>query len=107
MSPEDGEFVVIVMERGSLEGSCPATVIIQHQSQGEEATARDNAAGKNSGLAFGDVLVSPARPAWNSVGPAVSKQWCCGLASARAHSRSHWRLRQRVSPTSHQLRELR
>lgn len=60
MTPEDGELVLIVMERGTLEGSSPADVTVQHQTQGETATAVDIAAGSPISLTFGDVLVSLA-----------------------------------------------
>lgn len=60
MTPADGDLVVIVMERGTLEGASPAQVTIQHQDAGGEATARDLAAGETISLSSGDVLVSLA-----------------------------------------------
>ncbi|MDQ2654028.1 MAG: hypothetical protein M3Z20_13430 [Chloroflexota bacterium] len=60
MTPEDGELVVIVVEGGTLQGSSPAQVTIQHQDQRGEATAQDIAAGDLINLSSGDVLVSLA-----------------------------------------------
>lgn len=60
MAPADGDLLVIVMERGTLEGSSPATVTVQHQAEGEAATAVDIAAGDPITLGLGDVLVSLA-----------------------------------------------
>lgn len=60
MTPDDGELVVIVLERGTLEGSSPDKVTIQHQAEGAVATAMDITPGTPFNLAFGDVLVSLA-----------------------------------------------
>ena len=60
LTPADGALVVIVMERGTLQGSSPAMVTIQHQAEGAEASAMDIAAGDPISLGFGDVLVSLA-----------------------------------------------
>src|SRR6185312_9195746 len=45
MTPADGALVVIVMERGTLQGTSPGSVTIQHQADGGVATAMDIAAG--------------------------------------------------------------
>ena len=60
MTPADGDLVVIVMERGALQGFSPATVTVQHQAEGAAAVAMDIAAGDPINLGFGDVLVSLA-----------------------------------------------
>lgn len=60
MTPADGNLVVIVVERGVLDGVSPAPVTIQHQPEGAAATAVDIAAGDAINLSHGDVLVSLA-----------------------------------------------
>jgi hypothetical protein len=60
ITPADGDLVVIIMERGTLEGSSLEQVTIQHQVDDGEATAVDIAPGTPFKLAVGDVLVSLA-----------------------------------------------
>jgi hypothetical protein len=58
ITPTDGDLVVIIMERGTLEGSSPEPVTIQHQAEDAEATAVEIASDTPFRLAVGDVLVS-------------------------------------------------